>query len=208
MKNFYSGLSVMAMGCVPAHAIYFSIYEQSKKHLNCEGPQNHYKFALVGIASSLFHDLVMTPTEVIKQRLQLLRSQGTSISTQKLVSKMYKNEGVVSFYRSFFVNYLMNVPFGSMVIFFNEKIKYLMNIKEQDSYFKYFICAGLAGGLASIPTCPFDVIKTRLNTQSCLNNNCEKKQVCQMLKKTKSEPSMKIKMTNEMETRIKMSISS
>ena len=35
LKNFYSGLSVMAMGCVPAHAIYFSIYEQAQKHINC-----------------------------------------------------------------------------------------------------------------------------------------------------------------------------
>jgi len=68
-----------------------------------------------------------------------------------------------------------------------------MKIKEKDSYFNYFTCAGLAGALASIPTCPFDVIKTRLNTQSCLNNSCEKKQVCQILKKAKIEGTQKIK---------------
>lgn len=28
--NFYSGSSVVAMGCVPAHAIYFLIYEKTK----------------------------------------------------------------------------------------------------------------------------------------------------------------------------------
>jgi len=47
-----------------------------------------------------------------------------------------------------------------------------MKIKENDSYFKYFLCAGTAGALASIPTCPFDVIKTKLNTQTCINNSC------------------------------------
>jgi hypothetical protein len=26
LSNFYSGSSVLAMGCIPAHAIYFSIY--------------------------------------------------------------------------------------------------------------------------------------------------------------------------------------
>lgn len=56
-----------------------------------------------------------------------------------------------------------------------------MQVKENDSYFKYFICAGLAGALASIPTCPFDVIKTKLNTQSCINSTCQKKIVCGML---------------------------
>lgn len=35
LLNFYSGSSVLAMGCIPAHAIYFSIYEQAKKHLGC-----------------------------------------------------------------------------------------------------------------------------------------------------------------------------
>jgi solute carrier family 25 iron transporter 28/37 len=35
ISNFYSGSSVLAMGCIPAHAIYFSIYEIAKKRLNC-----------------------------------------------------------------------------------------------------------------------------------------------------------------------------
>lgn len=72
----------------------------------------------------------------------------------------------------------MNIPFGAMIIFFNEKIKYLMKIKQNDSYFKYFLCAGMAGALASIPTCPLDVIKTKLNTQQCVNNSCQKRSVC------------------------------
>ncbi len=28
--NFYSGSSIVAIGCIPAHAIYFSIYEKAK----------------------------------------------------------------------------------------------------------------------------------------------------------------------------------
>lgn len=35
LTNFYSGSSVLAMGCIPAHAIYFSIYETAKKYLGC-----------------------------------------------------------------------------------------------------------------------------------------------------------------------------
>ena len=36
LKNFYSGSSVLAVGCIPAHAIYFSIYEKAKEMLHCE----------------------------------------------------------------------------------------------------------------------------------------------------------------------------
>ena len=52
---------------------------------------SHYKYAFVGVASSLFHDLVMTPTEVVKQRLQLIRSQTFGVSTKEVIKHMYKN---------------------------------------------------------------------------------------------------------------------
>lgn len=71
----------------------------------------------------------MTPTEVIKQRLQLYRTECKWISTRQLIKAMYKSEGIISFYRSFFVNYFMNVPFGSMIILMNEKLKKLFNVK-------------------------------------------------------------------------------
>jgi len=104
---------------------------------------------------------------------------------------------------------MMNVPFGAMIIFFNEKIKYLLKIKNNDSYFKYFLCAGLAGALASVPTCPFDVIKTRLNTQSCLNNKCEKKVVCNILKNNnKIDYALNPKTRSEGDFRVKMGMSS
>jgi hypothetical protein len=80
LLNFYSGSSVLAMGCIPAHAIYFSIYEKAKKALGCNDDSHQYKFAFVGALSSLFHDLVMTPTEALKQRLQLIRSHGMPIN--------------------------------------------------------------------------------------------------------------------------------
>jgi len=92
---------------------------------------------------------------------------------------------------------MMNIPFGSMIIFFNEKIKHLMNVKANDSYFKYFVCAGLAGALASIPTCPFDVIKTKLNTQSCINNTCEKKIICGMFVSPKIDYAISSKPKND-----------
>jgi len=42
-----------------------------------------------------------------------------------------------------------------------------MGAKEGDHGLKYYLCGGIAGGIASIPTTPLDVIKTKLNTQQC-----------------------------------------
>jgi len=40
----------------------------------------------------------------------------------------------------------------------------------------------LAGGLASIPATPLDVIKTKLNTQHCEPSTCNKSVACSILR--------------------------
>lgn len=78
----------------------------------------------------------------------------------------------MAFYRSFPVNYAMNIPFGSLIVVFNEKLKHWFGLKEGDQGFNFYLCGAAAGGIASIPTTPLDVIKTKLNTQNC-GQNCK-----------------------------------
>ena len=180
-SNFYSGSSVVAAGCIPAHAIYFSIYEAAKVALHCDPDEDNAKFALVGGFSAMFHDLIMNPTETLKQRVQLMRDDHPKISAFSVARSIYRNEGIKAFYRSFPVSYAMNIPFGSLIVLANEKLKRLMGVKEGHDGALYYVCGGLAGGIASIPTTPLDVIKTRLNTQSCaVNKNCSRA-VCNIL---------------------------
>ena len=49
------------------------------------------KFAFVGALASMFHDMIMTPTETIKQRLQIMRSENSLIETREVVKRIYKN---------------------------------------------------------------------------------------------------------------------
>lgn len=65
LLNFWRGSSVMVLGCVPAHAMFFSIYEIAQRKLEIHD-SHHYHFdlhAAVGALSSAFHDLVMLPCE-------------------------------------------------------------------------------------------------------------------------------------------------
>jgi len=79
LSNFYAGSSAVVVGCIPAHAVYFSIYEKAKELLNCRPEQDVTKFAVVGAVAAMFHDLIMTPADTLKQRLQLARSENASI---------------------------------------------------------------------------------------------------------------------------------
>ena len=77
----------------------------------------------------------------------------------------------------------MNIPFSSLIVVFNEKLKHMMGAREDDHGLKYYFCGALAGGIASIPSTPLDVIKTKLNTQYCESANCEKIVLCNILRK-------------------------
>lgn len=77
----------------------------------------------------------------------------------------------------------MALPFNSCIVFFNEKLKYFFKVKPGDHHLTYYLCGGIAGALAAIPTTPFDVIKTKLNTQNCLNSFCSQKKICDILSK-------------------------
>lgn len=60
--RFWKGSSVIAAGCVPAHAAYFSVYEYAKKHFGVE--DSGYQFVaagLTGAVSTFVHDSILTP---------------------------------------------------------------------------------------------------------------------------------------------------
>lgn len=75
----------------------------------------------------------------------------------------------------------MSLPFNSAIVFFNEKLKYIFNVKPGDHHLSYYLCGGIAGALAAIPTTPFDVIKTKLNTQECWKKMCRKQKICDII---------------------------
>lgn len=65
-SKFWRGASVLASGCIPAHAVYFSVYEASKlKLLPKFHDQNNqvypYAYAITGALATAMHDLILTP---------------------------------------------------------------------------------------------------------------------------------------------------
>ena len=65
---------------------------------------------------------------------------------------------------------MINLPYSSMMVCFNENLKvWVKPEKRQYKFFYYFLCASISGTIASIITNPMDVVKTRLQVQSTLS---------------------------------------
>lgn len=171
ISNLYKGVNLVILGCIPAHALYFSIFEYSKKYLSettpisssnsnssdnsyCELmkntndkkkeaelskelPANHplkdlnyWNIGISGFLATLAHDLIITPIDTLKQRIQLgINKNGFELF------KIIQENGIQSLYLSFPITLLMNIPYQVIMICTNEKMKelyfgYLCNVRR------------------------------------------------------------------------------
>jgi len=184
-SRLWRGVQTMAVGCIPAHALYFSTYEQVKSTFSTTtvnsttGVSHTYLgpvgASIAGAASTFSHDLIMTPFDTIKQRMQLGHYEGMGHACTQILQL----EGLVGFYRSFGVTLLTNVPYGVVMVSTNEFLRsVLLEWKNNNSDssrndgnppvldISTTIVSGCGAGMAAAAvTTPLDRIKTLLQTQ-------------------------------------------
>ena len=167
MFRLWRGIPTILVGCVPAHALYFSSYEAVKYYgKRSDGTTSPGWGALAGAAAVLGHDVIMTPLDTIKQRLQLGHYSGM----RQAISEMYLREnGLQAFYRSFPVTLVTNIPYGMVMVGSNEYIKNrlrpLDHFEEAPSLTTCLVASSVSGMMAAAITTPLDRIKTVLQTQ-------------------------------------------
>mmetsp|Transcript_66178 Transcript_66178/g.158294 ORF Transcript_66178/g.158294 Transcript_66178/m.158294 type:complete len:303 (+) Transcript_66178:109-1017(+) len=162
------GACVIGAGCVPAHVGLFGTYEFAMAHFGSkEGPDQHLRTAACGAAAATVHDCILTPYDLVKQRLQL----GLHRSAWHCITSIYGSEGLAGFYRSLPITLAMNAPYTGLLVMANEALQGLVSqsdgMGQLNSMAVYFGCAGVSGGFAACLTSPLDVVKTRIQTCHC-----------------------------------------
>ena len=108
------------------------------------------------------HDGVMTPLDVLKQRMQL----GLYSKPMDALRAVVRTEGIRALYSSYFTTILMNVPNAAVLVVTNDWMKSILNPSGKQNFSAFLVSGLVAGALSGFVTCPLDVIKTRIQTQS------------------------------------------
>lgn len=122
--------------------------------------------AVCGATATTAHDFVMTPCDVVKQRMQL----GYHKNIFDCARSIIQLEGATALYRSFPTTLMMNIPYGCIMVATNESLRKVLNPNGKYSLQTSMLAGSIAGAVASIATTPLDVVKTRLQTQDLVPN--------------------------------------
>ncbi|KAF5193390.1 Mitoferrin [Thalictrum thalictroides] len=167
--GLYRGIGAMGLGAGPAHAVYFTVYEVCKEKLGGNGPGHHpLVHAASGVVATTASDAVLTPMDVVKQRLQLKRSPYAGV--RDCAARILKEEGFRAFYASYRTTVVMNAPFTAVHFATYEAAKKVLSEispenASEERILVHITAGGAAGALAGAVTTPLDVVKTRLQCQ-------------------------------------------
>lgn len=166
--GLYRGIGAMGLGAGPAHAVYFSVYELCKEYFSRGDPNNSVAHAVSGVCATVASDAVITPMDMVKQRLQLKSSPYKGVGD--CVKKVLVEEGIGAFYASYRTTVVMNAPFTAVHFATYEAAKRgLMELDPEsvsdESLIVHATAGAVAGALAAAVTTPLDVVKTQLQCQ-------------------------------------------
>lgn len=168
MTGLYRGIGSNIASSAPISAIYTFTYESVKGSLLPHFPKEHHSFAhcIAGGCASIATSFVFTPSERIKQQMQIGSHYNNCWSA--LVGIIGKG-GFHSLYAGWGAVLCRNIPQSVIKFYTYESLKPLVlssqNSSAQPNTLQTLVCGGLAGSTAALFTTPFDVVKTRLQTQ-------------------------------------------
>ncbi|KAL2238226.1 UNVERIFIED_CONTAM: Mitoferrin [Sesamum indicum] len=168
MSGLYRGISSNILSSAPISAVYTFTYESVKKSLIPLLPREYHSLAhcTAGGCASIATSFIFTPSERIKQQMQV----GSHYrNCWNALIQVVQKGGFLSLYAGWGAVLCRNVPHSVIKFYTYESLKPIMSSSIQSNAQANtsvtLVCGGLAGSMASLFTTPFDVVKTRLQTQ-------------------------------------------
>ncbi|KAL0579266.1 Fe(2+) transporter [Marasmius crinis-equi] len=164
MRALWRGVWSVVLGAGPAHAVHFGTLEAVKEMMGGNEAGNQWlATSVAGASATTAADALMNPFDVIKQRMQVHKSEFRSVLT--CARTVYQNEGLAAFYVSYPTTLAISIPFNAIQVTIYEQIKRALNPSHKYSPSTHMIAGAGAGAVAAALTTPLDVAKTMLQTR-------------------------------------------
>ncbi|KAK9882386.1 hypothetical protein WA026_020909 [Henosepilachna vigintioctopunctata] len=167
VKGLWRGNGINVLKIAPETAIKFAAYEQVKRFIKGDSKNNLtiYERFIAGALAGGISQSAIYPLEVLKTRLAL-RKTGQYNSIADAAFKIYRNEGLRSFYRGYIPNILGIIPYAGidLAVYETLKKKYLNShsSEEQPSFYILLACGSASSTLGQMCSYPLALIRTRL----------------------------------------------
>ena len=164
IKRFYRGMLPELVGIVPKSSGMYATYELVFRRL---GNDTSLSASIAGFSSGIVEALIVTPTQVVKVRLQAKEHLGRYNGPKDCIIKTYQSEGILGFTTglgpTLWRNCVWNtVYFGTM----HWLKKQLPPPKSKAIDLSLTLVTGFFGAIfATCFNAPFDVVKSRFQSQ-------------------------------------------
>ncbi|KAI8969169.1 mitochondrial carrier domain-containing protein [Mycotypha africana] len=194
-RSLFDGIGITLLFSVPALTVYLTCYEFIKTWLDSQygvtsvswlqrdSLLNH---AISGCFAELSAGIFFTPMEVIKSQLQMLSAVNTNhhhyssfdnsphsnsyrrrVTTLSLAKTIAVTEGLVGFYRGYWITIAVFLPHSVTYFIVYEKLKFIFWSNPEDQTFAvYILCSAIAAAMGVLISTPLDIIKTRWQVSS------------------------------------------
>ncbi|XP_058054094.1 mitochondrial adenyl nucleotide antiporter SLC25A25 isoform X1 [Anopheles bellator] len=170
VRSLWRGNLINVLKIAPESAIKFAAYEQVKRLIRGKDKRQMtiYERFVAGACAGGVSQTVIYPMEVLKTRLAL-RKTGEYSSIVDAATKIYRREGLRSFYRGYIPNMLGIIPYAGidLAVYETLKKKYLSHHEtEQPSFWLLLACGSASSTLGQVCSYPLALVRTRLQAQA------------------------------------------
>ena len=164
LVRFYRGMFPELIGLVPKSSVMYATYELVYRRL---GNETSISASIAGFTAGTAEALIVTPTQVVKVRLQAIEHLGRYTGPKDCIIKTYRTEGLLGFATglgpTLWRNCIWNtVYFGTM----HWLKKQLPPAKTKLVDLSMTFVTGFFGAIfATCFNAPFDVVKSRFQSQ-------------------------------------------
>lgn len=162
-KGLYRGVHIPVLFSSLENATMFYSYSIAQKYLN--NSNENTKTAISGLLSGLTVSTLLTPSELVKCKLQHNLLENKKVAMKSFVKNIYNNTGISGFYRGH-ISTMCREGFGTTVYFSVYEIlkRRLYTLHENVPIWKMAIAGSVSGICYWTSIFPIDTIKSNFQT--------------------------------------------